>query len=214
MCLFTGLRRETEAFFFFANRGTNKEMLKVLSYNIHKGVCYYTRKTVLDELREGIRANNPDVVFLQEVRGHSRRATVAPQFEFLAEQLWPHFAYGKNAVYTRGHHGNAILSKFPIEFHHNLDISTSRFERRGLLHAKVKIPKFGGLDLFCVHMDLLERGRKQQMEAVVSRVEATVSVKDAMILAGDFNDWRIMPRLFLRCGRLGRSIVSIFAVFI
>src|SRR5258708_7724883 len=123
-------------------------MLKVLSYNIHKGVCYYTRKVVLDELRQVLRTVNPDIVFLQEVRREPQRSSVASQFEYLADQLWPHYAYGKNAVYTKGHHGNAILSKFPIQFHHNLDISTSRFEKRGLLHAKVKIPSFGDLDLF------------------------------------------------------------------
>ncbi len=36
------------------------------------------------------------------------------QFAFLADEIWPHFAYGKNAIYSAGHHGNAILSKHPI----------------------------------------------------------------------------------------------------
>src|SRR5262249_13930372 len=123
--------------------------MKILTYNIHKGVCYYTRKIVLNELREGIRAHSPDIVFFQEVRGHHTRASIASQFEYLADELWPHYAYGKNAVYTRGHHGNAILSKYPIEFHHNLNISTNRLEHRGLLHAKARVPKIGSVDLFC-----------------------------------------------------------------
>jgi endonuclease/exonuclease/phosphatase family metal-dependent hydrolase len=165
-------------------------MLKVLSYNIHKGVCYYTRKVVLEELRKSIRSVNADIVFLQEVRGHETRASVAPQFEYLADELWPHHAYGKNAVYQRGHHGNAILSKFPIEHYHNLDISTSRLERRGLLHAKIRLPKFGPLDLFCIHLDLLERGRQQQVQAVTERLKKTMDGEPA-ILAGDFNDWRM-----------------------
>lgn len=164
-------------------------MLKVLSYNIHKGVCYYTRQVVLAELRDGIRRLNPDLVFLQEVRGHSTESSIGPQFEFLADQIWPHFAYGKNATYSRGHHGNAILSKYPIHFHHNLDISTNRLEKRGLLHATVQVPKLGALHLFCLHLDLLERGRQLQIDNVVRRISSEVN-NDAVILAGDFNDWR------------------------
>lgn len=164
-------------------------MLKVLSYNIHKGVCYYTRKIVLEELRQGIRAHDPDIVFLQEVKGESM-SPVAPQFEFLADSIWPHHAYGKNAVYTKGHHGNAILSKFPIEHSHNLNISTNQLERRGMLHAKVKIPKHGSLDLFCIHLDLLEKGRAQQIATITERIQEVVDGAP-MIMAGDFNDWRM-----------------------
>lgn len=165
-------------------------MIRVLSYNIHKGVCYYSRKVVLTELRDSIRKANTDIVFLQEVHGHTNKKPIASQFEFLADELWPHFAYGKNAVYTEGHHGNAILSKHPIEFHHNLDISTNRLERRGMLHAKVRCPKLGLLHLFCIHLDLLERGRNQQIEGVIERIKEVVPGDEPMILAGDFNDWR------------------------
>jgi endonuclease/exonuclease/phosphatase family metal-dependent hydrolase len=165
-------------------------MLKILSYNIHKGVCYYSRKVVLDELRKSIRSTNADIVFLQEVMGLEKRASVASQFEYLADELWPHHAYGKNAVYQRGHHGNAILSKFPIEHYHNIDISTNPLEKRGLLHAKVKVPKFGLLDLFCLHLDLLERGRVQQVKTVTERLQSMINSEPA-IIAGDFNDWRM-----------------------
>jgi endonuclease/exonuclease/phosphatase family metal-dependent hydrolase len=168
-----------------------KVMVRILSYNIHKGVCYYSRKVVLEELRRAIRAVNADIVFLQEVCGESPRHSLGPQFEFLADELWPHFAYGKNAIYQKGHHGNAILSKFPIEFQHNLDISTNRLERRGLLHAKVTLPKFGTLHVFCIHCDLLEKGRSQQMDMVVARVQEVVPDGEAVMMAGDFNDWRM-----------------------
>jgi endonuclease/exonuclease/phosphatase family metal-dependent hydrolase len=165
--------------------------IRILSYNIHKGVCYYTRKAVLGLLRQGLREINPDIVFLQEVKGQSAKSSLGPQFEYLAEELWPHFSYGKNAVYSEGHHGNAILSKYPIIFQHNLDISTNRMERRGMLHAQVDLPKFGPLDLFCMHLDLLERGREQQMKAVVNRIQSTLDHPAPMIMAGDFNDWRV-----------------------
>ena len=62
------------------------------------------------------------------------------QHDFLAEGVWPNTAYGGNAIYDHGHHGNAILSRFPILSSHNQDISELRFERRGMLVG------FGGFD--------------------------------------------------------------------
>ncbi|WP_413894647.1 endonuclease/exonuclease/phosphatase family protein [Pantoea ananatis] len=62
------------------------------------------------------------------------------QYEFLADTLWPQFAYGRNAVYPHGHHGNALLSRFPIASFVNRDVSIAGHEHRGLLHAVLEIP--------------------------------------------------------------------------
>src|SRR5665647_3409505 len=76
-----------------------------------------------------------DIVFLQEVQGeHAHHAAhvlnwpVAPQYEFLADEVWQDYAYGRNAIYDQGHHGNAILSRFPIISAENQDVSAHRFE--------------------------------------------------------------------------------------
>src|SRR6185437_4205700 len=119
--------------------------LRVLTYNMHKGFCFYSRQYVLHELREAIRTVNADLVFLQEVMGfHPAHAAAEmeldSQFEFLADEIWTHYAYGKNAVYSEGHHGNAILSKYPIRSYDNINVSTNPLEKRGLLHAKIEIP--------------------------------------------------------------------------
>jgi endonuclease/exonuclease/phosphatase family metal-dependent hydrolase len=156
--------------------------VRILTYNIHKGFCFYSRRYVLDELREAIRSTTADIVFLQEVKGLHASAS---QFEFLADQIWSHYAYGKNAAYEDGHHGNAILSKRPIERWENLDISTNSWEKRGLLHVELD-----GLHLICLHLDLFERGRVQQMRNVADRIQKHVPPKAPLILAGDFNDWR------------------------
>src|SRR5690349_17254196 len=98
-----------------------KIRLRVLSYNIHKGFGPGNIKFILKKIKEALRSIHPDLVFLQEVLGHHeihqkniKGWPEQSQFEFLAHELWPHFAYGRNAVYTNGHHGNAILSKHPI----------------------------------------------------------------------------------------------------
>ena len=121
-------------------------ILKIATYNIHKGFSQFNRRVVLHELRERLRELNADIVFLQEVQGehlnHPQRHTDypdVPQHEFLADEFWAHHAYGMNAVYDEGHHGNAILSRFPIVQSVNKDVSAHRFESRGLLHCEVEI---------------------------------------------------------------------------
>jgi len=42
-------------------------MLKVATYNIHKGFSPLNRRVVLHELRERLHELNADIVFLQEV---------------------------------------------------------------------------------------------------------------------------------------------------
>lgn len=168
--------------------------LKVLSYNIHKGFAL-SQRFVLAGIREGIRTVHADVVFLQEVlgdhSGHQKKIKEwpGPQLEYLADKMWPHYAYGKNAVYTSGHHGNAILSKYPIRSFENIDISNNRFERRGILHAVVDW-EGSPLHLLCVHLDLTDKGRKLQNERIIRRIEEHVPAAERLILAGDFNDWR------------------------
>lgn len=170
--------------------------LHVLSYNIHKGFSQ-SRKFVLARIKEAIREVGADLVFLQEVvgehAGHRRRLKdwpVATQLEFLADSIWDHHAYGKNAVYSEGHHGNAILSQFPFAFFENIDVSTNRFERRGLLHGIIDVDgQADPLHVICLHLDLLQRGRKIQIRRLCERIEQHVPHEAPLVIAGDFNDW-------------------------
>lgn len=188
--------------------------LKVLSYNIHKGFTQGNRRFVLERIREVLEITDADVVFLQEVlgehRGHATRREgwpAQPQFEFIADRLWPHYAYGKNAVYTSGHHGNAILSKHGISWWENIDVSTNPLEKRGLLHAVVRPPGFADeVHLICIHLDLFEKGRLRQVENLCRRVIETVPSNAPLVIAGDFNDWRH------RCGDTLESALGVTEV--
>lgn len=168
--------------------------IKVLSYNIHKGFAVGNARFVLAEIREAIEETGADIVLLQEVLGdhshHRKRFENFPkesQFEYLADRLWKHYAYGKNAVYPAGHHGNAILSRFPIAEWENTDISTNRLEQRGILRARIETP--APLEIFCVHLGLFERGRKAQLERILKLADQSAHGAPA-IIGGDFNDWR------------------------
>lgn len=171
--------------------------LKILSYNIHKGFTLGNRRFVLSQIRQAIQKVHADLVFLQEVIGdhkeHSRRVPTWPstsQFEFLADSVWPHYAYGKNAVYDAGHHGNAILSKYPFTQWENLNISTNRLEQRGMLHCVLDVPgQPYQLHTITLHLNLLKRGRLVQVENLCQRIEQCVPHDSPLIICGDFNDW-------------------------
>jgi endonuclease/exonuclease/phosphatase family metal-dependent hydrolase len=176
---------------------TTRITLHVLTMNMHMGFGFLNRRFILPELRDAMRAASADVVFLQEVHGeqhsHAQKVKGWPtisQYEFLADTMWNDFAYGRNAVYPHGHHGNALLSKYPIVRHENLDISILGTEERGLLHCVLQVPEFGEVHAVCVHLGLKEIHRQQQlalMADLVSRLPAQAPV----IIAGDFNDWRL-----------------------
>ena len=174
-----------------------KPALRVATYNIHKGFSFFKDRVVIHEVRDRLRAIGADLVFLQEVLGtHTRHALrhrdwpQEPQYEFLADQVWPDFAYGRNAVYGAGHHGNAILSHFPISRWDNEDVSAHRFERRGLLHCEIAVPGWREpVHCICVHLGLAARGRSRQLEWMRQRIERLVPQNAPLIVAGDFNDW-------------------------
>lgn len=133
------------------------------------------------------------MVFLQEVVGENRRKANSVsnwvsegQFEFLADKAWPHHAYGKNAIYNHGHHGNAILSRYPLHETKNSDLSMIPYSQRGVLSAKT----LGKLHLFCIHFGLFSAERKSQLKKLVSIIHKQVGDTEPLIIAGDFNDWR------------------------
>jgi endonuclease/exonuclease/phosphatase family metal-dependent hydrolase len=172
--------------------------LCLLTINAHKGFSFLNRAFVLHELRDAVRSTGADLVFLQEVhgehRGHARRQhrwPPLPHYEFLADSIWPDYAYGRNAVYPEGDHGNALLSRFPISEHSNIDVSVGRQEPRGILHCRIRIPPAGReVHAFCVHLGLRESHRRAQLLQLVEHIRTRLDENAAVIVAGDFNDWR------------------------
>ncbi len=176
------------------------EEIHVLTYNIHKGYCTGNRRFVLDAMRKRINETGADIVFLQEIHGTAIKSAAErkrfsypdqPHFEYLADEAWPHFAYGRNAIYRKGDHGNAILSKYPFASFENIDVSIFPRSSRSILHGVIELPqKKTRLHTLCVHLGLLEQERKEQLQALTDRINSHVPRDEPMIIAGDFNDWR------------------------
>lgn len=155
---------------------------------------------MLHELREAIREVGADLVFLQEVQGEHREKAVREdrwpelaQYEFLADEVWKDFAYGKNAAYQHGHHGNAMLSHFPITHSRQVDISTNRMEQRGFLFCEIEVPVLGAVYGVCVHLGLTAVGRRKQLRLISDYVRRHVPDDAPLIVAGDTNDWSGVP---------------------
>lgn len=173
---------------------------RIATFNIHKGLTHFNASFALHHQRELLQKLHADVVFLQEVQdvhnNHSKRFPSWPtlgQAEFLADIVWPDYAYGKNAVYPAGHHGNALLSKFPIIKTHNQDISEHNSEQRGMLHCEINVPDWDKpLHAICLHLGLFAKWRHQQLLKVAAYIEQHVPVDAPLIIAGDFNDWSLI----------------------
>ncbi len=154
--------------------------LRLLSYNIHKGLGWRSRKPTFDLLRTHLHELQHDIIFLQEI--------LTSQFDAFSDSSWGHWLFGKNCVHKSSHLGNAIISKFPIEYICNLDISMHRLEHRGMLHAITTIHE-QRLHLICVHLGLFPRDRQVQLTKIIEYVKAAIPEQAPLIIAGDFNDW-------------------------
>ena len=172
--------------------------ITILTVNSHKGFGFFNRRFILHDLREAVRSVSADVVFLQEVLGehHFHAAQIddwptTPHYEVLADALWSDFAYGRNAVYPQGHHGNALLSKFPILSFDNHDVSISGPERRGMLHCVLDVPGAAqNLHAVCVHLGLRESHRQAQIKMLCELID-DLPADAPLVVAGDFNDWQL-----------------------
>ena len=180
--------------------------LRIATYNIHKGVSTIGTRPRVHALKQALSALEADIIFLQEVQGrhdllalkHAANWPVQGQHEFLAGED-KHSAYGVNAVYDHGHHGNALVSSFPIASSRNQDVSDHAYESRGILHCVVRC---NDVDVHCyvVHLGLFAGSRKRQTDALIDAVSSSAPPGAPVIIAGDFNDWHNKLSETLRAG--------------
>lgn len=171
--------------------------IRIATFNIHKGFTHFNAHFSLHLQRDILRKLHADVIFLQEVQDvhtkHTERFaswSTSGQMEFLADEVWSDYSYGKNSVYPAGHHGNALLSKFPIIKTTNQNISAHSSEQRGMLHCEINIPQWDEpLHAVCIHLGLFAQWRRQQLDAVSKYIEQHIPANAPLIIAGDFNDW-------------------------
>ncbi len=194
-------------------------VLRVATYNIHKGVRGVgpRKRLEIHNLVLGIEALDTDLVFLQEVRRMNRAEArqfpdtkvgwpKVPQADYLAPEGYE-VAYRTNAVTRDGEHGNALLSRWPLGDIGHHDVSDHRFEQRGLLHVPVS---WNGTTVHSIvaHFGLIHASRVRQVERLREFITHHVPKEEALIVAGDFNDWgQRLDALMEHC-TLTRAVMS------
>ncbi len=171
-------------------------ILRVATYNIHKGVQGIgpVRRLEIHNQAQAIAQLDADIVCLQEVRKlHRREAEYfphwpqQPQADFLAPQGYTAI-YRTNAHTRHGEHGNAMLSRWPVLAHQHEDMSDHRFEQRGLLHSEVLVHG-QTLHVVVLHLGLIKSSRARQLAQLLRFIQREIPPHAALLVAGDFNDW-------------------------
>jgi endonuclease/exonuclease/phosphatase family metal-dependent hydrolase len=171
-------------------------LLRVATYNIHKGVQGLgpLRRLEIHNLGHAVEQLDADIVCLQEVRKlhrqeerYFKRWPELPQAEFLCPEGYT-AVYQTNATTRHGEHGNALLSRWPIISHGHEDMSDHRLEQRGLLHVEVQVNR-RVVHVIVVHLGLIAGSRVRQIEQIGRYVEREIPRTAPVLVAGDFNDW-------------------------
>lgn len=164
--------------------------MRLLSYNIHKGVGGRDRRYRLDRIIEVIEEENPDIICLQEVVCANRRCRHDDQAHLLADYFHAETRlFQMNVHYRQGGYGNAILSRWPVTSHHHVSLRMREKKPRGAQIAVIETPE-GPLHLVNWHLGLAERERRWQVLHLLEHRLFREAANLPTIVTGDFNDWR------------------------
>jgi endonuclease/exonuclease/phosphatase family metal-dependent hydrolase len=164
--------------------------MRLLSYNIHKGVGGRDRRYEIDRVIGVIAEEDPDLICLQEVDRNVRRSHYHDQPTLLARSLGvAAHLYQLNVPRHGGGYGNLILSRWPFEIHHQISLRMRRRKPRGAQMVVVDTPE-GKLHLVNWHLGLAERERRWQVHHLLAHQLFQQSAHLPTFIVGDSNDWR------------------------
>ncbi len=174
--------------------------MKVVSYNLHKGIGP-RKRDILPDVVEAVAALDPDILVCQEVL---HRLDVATQSQFITTSLGHRHAFGPNVFRTRGDHGNAVFTRLHMARYANLNLTESFLERRGML--RVWLEDAGRpFELLAVHFSLTGTQRRRQWHRLLQALPEDPAMP--VLACGDFNDWSgHLDRLAKRSGVLTNAL--------
>jgi endonuclease/exonuclease/phosphatase family metal-dependent hydrolase len=164
--------------------------MRVLTYNIHKGIGGRDRRYRLERIIEVIEHENPDLICLQEVDRNVRRSKYHDQPRLLADYFNAAAKlYQCNCHLKTGGYGNLILSRWPLRTHHQVSLRLAQRKPRGAQMAVVETPE-GPLHLVNWHLGLAERERHWQVQHLFDHHLFKEAAELPTLIIGDCNDWR------------------------
>lgn len=164
--------------------------MRLLSYNIHKGIGGQDRKYRLERIIEVITTEAPDIVCLQEVDHNVRRSGHHDQPQLLVKGcLLQYHSYQLNVAIRKGGYGNLVLSRWPLHEAHHVCLRFKKRKQRGAQVVVVDTPE-GPLSLVNWHLGLTAGERLWQARQLLQHTIMTAKAHMPSIIAGDSNDWR------------------------
>jgi endonuclease/exonuclease/phosphatase family metal-dependent hydrolase len=164
--------------------------VKLLSYNIHKGVGGRDRVYSLERICRVIEEERPDLICLQEVTRNARRTHYHDQPRLLAKHFNARAAcFQLNVHYRNGGYGNLLLSRWPLHLRHHVSLRLGRRKPRGAQLVVVETPE-GPLHLTNWHLGLAEKERHWQVKHLLHHPLFRASLHLPTLIVGDYNDWR------------------------
>lgn len=185
--------------------------LRVVTWNIHKGIGGVDRRYRLERTIEVLASLQPDLALLQEVAQGMPRCGMHDQLEELTDGLdLKHVAFGAEHRFRVGGYGNAILSRFPLTDSARIDLTIGKRKRRGLVQTRAHAKLGHGtrsVVVFNLHLGLSGAERASQLERFLACQPFAHLHKDTpLVVGGDFNDvWASLGKRFLEPAGLARA---------
>lgn len=163
--------------------------MRLLSWNIHKGIGGRDRRYSLQRIIDVIDHEQPDLVCLQEVDRLVRRSGFDDQPRLLARSLGLHAVFQPNVPVGDGSYGNLVLSRYPVGSRHRISLKRGLRKSRGAQLVLID-PPAGPLHLVNTHLGLDERERHWQVGRLLGHRLFRSAEPLPTVIVGDFNDWR------------------------
>ncbi|MDT7830117.1 endonuclease/exonuclease/phosphatase family protein [Pricia sp. S334] len=164
--------------------------LRVMAYNIHHANPPSRPDSIdIAAIVRTIRAQDPDLIALQEIDADTERSGPGNQARIIADSLGMQVFFGKSIDFGGGEYGVAVLSKFPIseETVHRLPtIPETKGEKRVLATVKVTLAQDRHIRFASTHLDSQKEDTNRLLQIKeIGRIASKESLP--LIIAGDFN---------------------------
>ncbi len=163
--------------------------MRLLSWNIHKGIGGRDRRYALQRIIDCIDHEQPDLVCLQEVDRLVGRSQFDDQPRLLGQSLNLQSTFQANVSVANGTYGNLILSRWAVGSTHRISLKRGIRKARGAQLVHVETPE-GPIHLVNTHLGLDERERHWQVAFLLEHQLFQSHATIPTVIAGDFNDWR------------------------
>jgi endonuclease/exonuclease/phosphatase family metal-dependent hydrolase len=164
--------------------------IRVATYNVHK--CRgLDRRTIPERIAAVIAELDADVVAIQEIFNAQNGPAKYDQARTIHQSLKQYeWRFGENRTLHGRPYGNMTLSRLPVQFCRNYDLTWRHRERRGCLRTDVLFARGMVLHIFNVHLGTSFFERRHQGRKLLSQdVLSGLDYGGARVVVGDFNEW-------------------------